>query len=114
MSTIPLARVNSQLEPAIDDRRRGREPDDDGGRGAVGEHAAEGDDDRLVVDAWRSLALPSTVTGPRSSAPSWAITVLSRRRSMPPPERFRALIDDPARESPVGDGEADVRRRTWR
>ena len=75
------------------DRRAepGREPDDDGRRGAVGKDAAEGDDDRLAVDAG-VCALPSTVTDRRSSAPSLAITVFSSRRSMPPPDRFRALI----------------------
>ena len=51
MSTIPLARVNSQFEPVeVERKRAGR--DHDGGRGAVGEHAPERHDDRLVVDAW--------------------------------------------------------------
>ena len=47
----------------------------------------------MVWPSIRALvALPSTVTERRSSAPSFAITVLSSRRSMPPPERFRALM----------------------
>ena len=70
----------------------GGEGDDDGGRGAVREHAAERDDDRLVVDTWPRPCDPSTVTAPRSSAPRRAMMVLSRRRSMPSPDSFRAVI----------------------
>ena len=91
MSTMPLARVNSQLEPLSVDRRRAVNGTTTVAVAPSGRVPPSG-----TTMVWSSIVgftvRPSTVTVPRSSAPSRAITVLSSRRSMPAPDRFCALI----------------------
>jgi hypothetical protein len=88
---MPLARVNSQLEPAIDERRLAANLTTMVVVAPSGSTPPSG-----TTIVWPSMlafaASPSTVTERRCSAPSLAITVLRSRRSMPSPEWFRALI----------------------
>jgi hypothetical protein len=93
MSTMPLARVNSH--PGDDDRA-GREPDDDGGRGAVGSTPPR------TTMVWPSMgARCRAVDGHRAEVERAdpAITVLRSRRSMR--RRSGVLVTRP--EPPVGD-----------
>ena len=53
--------------------------------------AAERHDDRLVADASRATATPSTVTGWRRMPPSRAAIVLSSTRSIAAPEVLRIV-----------------------
>ena len=91
MSTIPLARVNSQLEPLSVDRRRAVN-----GTTTVAEAPSGSVPPSGTTMVWSSIRgvtrFPSTVTVPRSRAPRRAMTVLSSRRSMPAPDRFWAVI----------------------
>ena len=91
MSTIPLARVNSQFEPLRVDRSRAANGTTTVAVAPSGSVPPSGT--TMVWSSMRGLIrFPSTVTVPRSSAPRRAMTVLSSRRSMPAPDRFWAVI----------------------
>ena len=88
-STMPFARVNSQFEPDRVDRSVAEKGTTRVAAAPSGRTPPSG-----TTIVWSSIEgvteRPSTVTAPRCSPPSRAMTVLSSSRSMPAPDRFWA------------------------
>src|SRR6478736_859646 len=88
---IPLARVNSQLEPEIDERSVARNRTTTTAAAPFGSTPPRGT--RIVWSETVGLTVdPSTVMVPRRIPPRRGITVLSSSRSIPVPDRFSTLI----------------------